>query len=955
MRATGRATATEDEAFDLAHALRQAGITDVDASALRRGEYSSDASNYRVVPKVVVFPRDPDEVAGVIEIARATRTPVTARGGGTSLAGNAVGPGIVMDFSKHLTRIELVDPQERIAIVEPGVVLGSLQRAAAPYGLRFGPDPSTWSRCTIGGMIGNNSCGHRALAFGRTADNVEELAVIDGTGRRFVAGRGWDAVGGLGQLITANLDIIRTELGGFRRQISGYSLEHLLPENGRNLARSLVGTEGTCAVVLRATLRLVDSPRWPVLVVLGYPDMPSAADAVPALLPHHPVAIEGLDRRIVETVRRARGAAAVPELPSGGGWLLVEVDGVDTADAVERANQLARDAGTAAWRVLADGPEARATWRIREDGAGLSGRTVDGRPTWPGFEDAAVPAAHLGAYLRDFDALLDRHGLTGAPYGHFGDGCVHIRLDIPLEKDGSALRAFMTEAAQVVARYGGSLSGEHGDGRARSELLPYMYSARMIDLFGQFKTLFDPNNILNPGVIVDPAPLEQDLRRPCVPPVVRSGGFAFVDDDGDLTKAVHRCVGLGKCRADNTPAGGFMCPSFVATRDETHTTRGRARVLQEMINGSLIPRDFRCAEVRDALELCLSCKACARDCPAGVDMATYKSEVLYRAYRGRLRPLTHYTLGWVPLWARLGSRVPGLVNALLSVRPVERVALRVGGMDARRSMPRLARTPFRVWWRRRRARAVLSGKRRVLLWTDTFSDAFAPSVATAAVALLESAGYEVLVPRQQVCCQLPAITTGQLDRARRALSGLVETLHPYVAAGIPVLGLEPSCIAAVRSDLGELLPDDPKARDVAHHLYTLAELLTAPPPLGPGNDWQRPDLRQISVVAQPHCHHHSVMGYEADLKLLRELGASVTLLSGCCGLAGNFGMERGHYDISVKIAENALLPSLRAASPDTILVADGFSCRTQALQLAGVQGVHLAELLASSAGLIAAG
>ncbi|SDY80928.1 FAD-binding and (Fe-S)-binding domain-containing protein [Herbiconiux ginsengi] len=955
-------------ARDLAARLRESGFTEVDDSRRRRAEYSSDASNYRVVPEVVVFPRAVDEVAGLVEFARTNRVPLTARGGGTSVAGNAIGPGIVMDLSRHLDRVTGIDPDARTAVVEPGATLGSLQRAAAPFGLRFGPDPSTWARATLGGMIGNNACGPRALAFGRTADNVVALDVADGRGRRFTAGRGGagggsgtgtgtsgiDRIDGLDALVSANLDVIRTELGSFGRQISGYSLEHLLPENGRDLAKALVGTEGTLVAVLGATVRLVDLPRDPVLVVLGYPDMPSAADAVPALLAHHPMAIEGMDSRLIDAVVRHSGPAAAPDLPAGRGWLLVEVADREPGDAWSRAERLARDAGTSAVRILPAGPEARALWRIREDGAGLAGRTAANRQAWPGVEDAAVPPEHLGAYLRDFDDLLRRYELHGMPYGHFGDGCVHVRLDIPLDTDGDVLRSFLEDAAILIASHGGSLSGEHGDGRARSDLLRHMYSPRMLDLFAGFKNLFDPEDVLNPGVIVRPASVNTDLRRPHALPIAASNGLAFVHDDGDVTKAVHRCVGVGKCRADNSASGGFMCPSYLATKDEKDSTRGRARVLQEMINGSLVEGGWAAPEVHESLDLCLSCKACSSDCPAGVDMAAYKSEVLHRTYRGRLRPVTHYTLGWLPRWARLATRVSGLANAVLSVRALEKLVLRAGGMDARRSIPRFARRSFRAWWRRRggaapgRAPVQATTRKRVLLWVDTFSDTFSPTVGRAAVAVLESAGYEVVVPNQAVCCGLTWITTGQLTAARAKLAQLVEVFHPYVAAGIPILGLEPSCTAVLRSDLLELLPGDARAQDVAAAAYTLAELLAAPEPVGPGPDWVAPDLSGRTVVVQPHCHHHSVMGFGPDEKLLTTLGAETTVLSGCCGLAGNFGMERGHYDVSVAVAENSLLPGLRAAPEGSILLADGLSCRTQADQLAGAKGIHLAELLAGA-------
>ena len=931
---------------DITRALRAVVRGEVDDSSRRRAEYSSDASNYRVVPQVVVFPRDAGDIVAAAQVARETGIPLTTRGAGTSIAGNAVGAGIVLDTSRHLGQVLEIDPQARIARVQPGVILGRLQDAARPHGLRFGPDPSTWSRATLGGMIGNNACGAHALAYGRTADNVIELDVLDGTGRRFTAGRGLDPVPGLDSLVGANLALLRKEFGRLRRQVSGYSLEHLLPENGADLAKALAGTEGTVVTILGATVRLVPIAQAHALVVLGYPDVPDAADAVPAILPHRPLAIEGLDARMVGVVRRRQGAARVPDLPPGDAWLMIEMGAPSPEEALARAQAMVADAGALAATVIPAGPQAAAVWRIREDGAGLAGRTPGGQQAWPGWEDAAVPPERLGGYLREFRALLDSYRLDGLLYGHFGDGCVHVRIDFPLAAEGGAgvMRRFLTDAAHLVTAHGGSLSGEHGDGRARSELLPVMYSPAALGAFGNFKQLLDPEDRLNPGVLVRPRPLDADLRRPRAAALPRAGGFAFGEDGGDFTTAVHRCVGVGKCRADSSASGGFMCPSYLATRDEKDSTRGRARVLQEMVNGTLVTGGWRAPEVGDALDLCLSCKACSADCPAGVDMGRYKSEVAYRAYRRRLRPPSHYALGWLPRWARAAGLAPRLVNAVLGIRPVAAAVLAAGGMDRRRRIPAFAPVPFRRWAARR---GVPGGGRPVVLWADSFSDAFDPEVAHAAVAVLRHAGYQVIIPGRPACCGLTWISTGQLDGARRRLRGLLGVLGPYAEAGTPIVGLEPSCTAVLRSDLADLLPGDPRAAAVAGAVHTLAELLTAPPPRGPGPGWAPPGLAGTEIIAQPHCHHHSVMGYASDLALLRQAGASVTALAGCCGLAGNFGMERGHYEVSVAVAENALLPALRAAPDGAVYLADGFSCRTQASQLAGVRGQHLAQLLAA--------
>jgi FAD/FMN-containing dehydrogenase/Fe-S oxidoreductase len=934
---------TGARAGELAAALRAAGVGHVDDSARRRAEYSSDASNYRVVPAVVAFPAHVDEAAAALGVARQFGVPVTSRGGGTSIAGNAVGPGLVLDFSRHLNRVLAVDPQARTAVAEPGAILDDITAAAASCGLRFGPDPSTHARASIGGAIGNNACGARALRYGRTADNVISLDLLLASGERLAARRfgrdGLAAAGPAGaaleKLIAPRLGLIRTEFGRFTRQVSGYSLEHLLPENGADLAKFLAGTEGTLGMIVGATVALVPSPQAVALAVLGYPGMPEAADAVPGLLPHQPVALEGMDARLVQVFRARRGAAAVPGLPRGEAWLFAEIAGETQAQARDGAQRLIADAGCLDALVVTGGP-AQALWRIREDGAGLGGRTPAGAPAWPGWEDAAVPPQHLGAYLRDFGALMAEHGLDGLTYGHFGDGCVHVRIDFPFATAPDRYRPFAVAAAQLAGKYGGSMSGEHGDGRARGELLPYMYSTAAIELLAAVKAIFDPGNVFNPGVLVDPAPIDADLRVPQARPLTAGLGFAYPNDDGDLSTAVHRCVGVGKCRADTTATGGVMCPSFLATRDEKDSTRGRARVLQELANGTLV-QGFRSAAVAEALDLCLSCKGCASDCPAGVDMATYKAEVLYQRYRRRLRPPAHYSLGWLPRWARLAAHAPGLANAALRPGPLAGLAKRLGGIDARRPLPQFAAQSFRQWFGRHPARAGTP----VLLWVDTFTDHFTPEVGQAAVRVLEAAGYSVQVTGQPVCCGLTWISTGQLDGARRQLRRSLQALDPAVRAGIPIVGLEPSCTAVLRGEITELLPGDPRAAAVRAGTRTLAELLAQT------EGWSPPDLTGTHAVAQPHCHQHAVMGWHADSALLASAGAEVRAVGGCCGLAGNFGVERGHYDVSVAVAQTALLPAVRDAPPGAVVLADGFSCRTQLEQLGQVPGLHLAQLLAS--------
>jgi FAD/FMN-containing dehydrogenase/Fe-S oxidoreductase len=961
---------------ELTAALRRAGLSDVSASSLDRAAYSSDASCYRVVPAAVARPRDADEVAAALAVCRDLGTPVTCRGAGTSIAGNAVGTGLVLDFSRHMNQVRSVDAGARTAVVQPGVVQAQLHREL-PAGLRFGPDPSSHTRCTIGGMIGNNACGSRALRYGRTSDNVLALDALTASGTRLqlgapaVPGTPGAALAGPGDVpeLTALRDVIasglapiRTQLGQFGRQVSGYALEHLLPENGFDVRKALVGSEGTLAVITEATLRLVAEPQFRVLAVLGYPDMASAADAAPGVTAHLPTACEGLDSRIVDAVRAQRGAAAVTDLPRGSGWLFAEFAAATAAEAEAAARRCLASAGALDGAVVTDPRHAAALWRIREDGAGFASRSPDGQPAYPGWEDSAVPPASLGPYLRELEELLRQYRLTGLPYGHFGEGCLHLRLDFPLGRpDGAAImRAFLLDAARLVARYGGSLSGEHGDGRARSELLPLMYSPEVLDLFRQVKTAFDATGLLNPGILVQPRPLDADLRASGSRPVRGRLALAFASDHGDFAAAVHRCSGVGKCRADSTATGGVMCPSYLATRDEEHSTRGRSRVLQEMVNGTLVTGGWRSPELHEALDLCLSCKACSAECPVGVDMAAYKAEVLHQSYRRRLRPRSHYALGQLPRWARLAARAPRLANAVIALPGAARAARFLAGIDQRRQLPTFATEPLRApsatpttatpatatpatvtapaTASSAATPAGTATARPVLLFADTFTRYFSPEIAEAAIRVLEDAGFSVTLTSPSACCAITWISTGQLGAARRILRRTVDELLPAATAGIPIVGLEPSCTATLRSDATELL-DTPAAVTVAGAVRTLSELLAEVP------GWQPPPLEGTELVAQPHCHHHAVMGWGPDEALLRRAGAQLNRVGGCCGLAGNFGVERGHYEVSVAVAENALLPAVKAAAGDAVLLADGFSCRTQLADLTGRPAQHLAQLL----------
>ncbi|MGW7660150.1 FAD-binding and (Fe-S)-binding domain-containing protein [Streptomyces sp. NPDC054756] len=944
--------------------LRAAVRGEVGFDVTSRALTTMDASNYRRVPLGVVAPRDADDVAAALAVCREHGVPVVARGGGTSIAGQATGTGVVLDFTRHMDRLVSLDPETRTAVVQPGLVLDRLQEAAAPHGLRFGPDPSTHSRCTLGGMIGNNSCGSHSVAWGTTADSVRELDVLTARGERLRLGRDWaGAPEGLRALVEGDLARLRTGFPELPRRISGYALDALLPENGADVARSFCGSEGTLGVLTEAVVTLVPAPRARALAVLAYADESAAAEAAAGLLPLGPLTVEGMAADLVP---------ASAALPRGGAWLFVETGGESAGEARARAEAVVRAADVVDAAVVTDPAGQRALWRLREDASGTATRMPDGTEAWPGWEDCAVPPARLGAYLREFRALLAAHGLRGAPYGHFGDGCIHVRIDFDLltEQGVGRFRRFSEELAALVVAHGGSLSGEHGDGQARAELLPRMYGQETVRLFERAKGVWDPDGLLNPGMLVRPAPLDANLRFAVLPREPVDVAFGYPADGGDFTAAVRRCVGVAKCRTTSVSGSAVMCPSFRATGAEEHSTRGRARLLHEMLAGELVTDGWRSDEVRDALDLCLACKGCRSDCPVGVDMATYKAEFLHHHYAGRRRPAAHHSMGRLPRWLRLvdRTRTAALVNSLAAVPPLAWLARRLGGIASERRLPKLATRTFSRWWETRERPAAPAGGELVVLWPDTFTEHLSPSVGQAAVRVLEAAGLRVALPptvrmtpsgrgeglavpmdplsvlrgRERVCCGLTYVSTGQLDRARAVLRRTLDLVEPLLERDTPVVVLEPSCGASLRTDLPELLHDDPRARRLADRVLTFAEALER---YAPG--WTPPRIGR-PAVGQTHCHQHAVLGDAPDRRLREAAGLTGELSGGCCGLAGNFGFEKGHYDVSVACAEEQLLPAVRDAGEDAVVLADGYSCRTQLAQLAGVRGRHLAEVLAEA-------
>ncbi|WP_078631634.1 FAD-binding and (Fe-S)-binding domain-containing protein [Streptomyces resistomycificus] len=912
--------------------------------ALTRSAYTADASIYRVVPGAVVEPRDAEEAATAVAVAAAHGVGVTSRGGGTSIAGNAIGPGLVLDFSRHMNEVVAIDPDARTATVQPGAVLGTVRARAAEHGLTVGPDPSTYSRCTIGGMIGNHACGPHSVAWGTTADITERVDVLRADGRLLSMGAGTtgdqELDARLHGLRDAKLAEIRTELGRFSRQVSGYGLHRLLPENGFHVARSLVGSEGTCGIVLGATISLVEVPAARALLVLGFPDVYDAASAAPALARAGALTVEGMDAALVDALRARPGrAAGVDLLPPGGAWLYCEIGGMCIRD---------RETG-ARWEVFADPARTDALWSIRRNGAGIATRMADGREAWPGWEDSAVPAENLAGYLKDLHALMAERNRQGTITGHFGEGCLHLRVDWDLTSDAGIAdyRAFIEAAADIAVSHGGCASGEHGDGRARSELLTRTYSPELLAAFREFKNIWDPGGLLNPGILVDPAPLDASVRpgpghdRHALPLLTLSA------DRGSMAGAVRRCIGVGSCRN----ATGAMCPSFQATGDEVHSTRGRARVLGEMLRGETLPGAWRSDEVREALDLCLSCKACKSECPVNVDMAAYKAEFLHQHYKGRLRPRAHYALGWLPLLGRIASLAPRAVTALTKRPLIARGLLRIAGLETRRDLPELAPRTFRQWFRARRTSATVGRapagrdgtvveRETVVLWPDTFSNYLDPQGAQDTVEVLEALGYDVVLPDGPVCCGLTWYSTGQLGVARAVLDRSLKSLEQHLAAGRTVVGVEPSCTQALREESVELLPDSDTARRLAAQTTTLAELVARHE-----GEWPFGALDSDAVL-QPHCHTEAGPGHGAELEVLARLGVDTDVVTaGCCGLAGNFGFEPGHWEVSQSSAERELYPKVRAADSGTMIVADGFSCRTQISQGTERGATHLAGLL----------
>jgi FAD/FMN-containing dehydrogenase/Fe-S oxidoreductase len=1010
------------DAPSLAGALRKNVRGEVHFDSSSRALYATDGSNYRQVPIGVVLPRDVEDVIAAVALCREFGAPLLCRGGGTSLAGQCCNVAVILDFSKYMAGILEIDPTRRIARVQPGVVLDHLRAAAEKHHLTFGPDPATHNRCTLGGMIGNNSCGVHSIMAGKTDDNIEELDVLTYDGLRLrvgqnliepweeasrrdsrprqpsgqeVSGRSGSSSGShratqlhatLKQIAATYAPLVRQRFPNIPRRVSGYNLNYLLPENNFHVARALVGSEGTCVTILEATCRLVESPPERVLIVLGYADIYQCADHVPEIMTHKPIGLEGFDDILVGNTRsKGINSEGLALLPDGQGWLMVEFGASTLNEAESQAagmmQALARGPSPPDMRVFPDRNQAKLVWEVRESALGVTSHVHGETLKWEGWEDSAVAPEKLGAYLRDLRKLMASYGYSGSFYGHFGHGCVHTRINFDLQsKDGIAkFREFMEAAADLVVGYGGSISGEHGDGQARAELLPKMFGPELVQAFREFKSAWDPDWKMNPGKAVEPYKLDENLRlganySPWQPQTI----FKFPTDHGSLAQATLRCVGVGKCRRED---GGLMCPSYRATREEEHSTRGRAHLLFEMTQGQnqqgqnkndgLIRDGWRSEEVKESLDLCLACKGCKSECPVGVDVATYKSEFLSHYYNGRLRPRSAYAFGHIDRWARLASHAPSLVNLATQLPILRDISKLIAGIPHQRTIPAFAPETFKAWFKKREfekqrddsagnssqsglgkgttsvvplnaenAGALAPEGSTVLLWPDTFNNYFHPATAIAAVEVLEAAGFRVIIPKAHLCCGRPLYDHGMLDRAQNLLLQILNELTPEIEAGIPIVGLEPSCVAVFRDELLNLFPDDKRAQTLSRQTFLLSEFLEIHAP-----HFAPPKINRKAIL-HGHCHHKSLMKMTAEESILRRIGIEFqSPAPGCCGMAGSFGFERDKYDISIAIGELELLPAIRQAPADWLIIADGFSCREQIAQSTGRRALHLSEAL----------
>jgi FAD/FMN-containing dehydrogenase/Fe-S oxidoreductase len=952
----------DHEFKDLEAELKQKISGEVRFDAGSRALYATDASNYRQVPIGVVIPKDQNDIIATVALCKKYQAPVLCRGGGTSLAGQCCNVAVVIDMSKYVNEIVKLDPENKTAVVQPGLVLDTLRDAAEQYHLTFGPDPATHAYCTLGGMMGNNACGVHSVMSGKTDDNVLELDILTYDGLRMKVGRTskeelekyiqeggrkGEIYGKLKSFSEKYSSLIEEKYPKIPRCVSGYNLTWLLEKNGFDLAKALIGSESTCVTILEAKVKLVYSPPARSLLVLGYPDIYTACDHIMEILEHQPIALEGMDIDLVEDMKKKKiYSQDLKHLPKGEGWLFVEFGAESKNESNNQAKilmeALKKKPSSPSMKLYDDPLVEKILWKIRESGLGASTGMPNEKDTWPGWEDSAVPPEKLGDYLRELRKLLIKYDYKCALYGHFGQGCVHTRIDFDLyTAEGlQNYRSFLHDAAHLVVSFGGSLSGEHGDGQSRAALLPIMFGPELINAFREFKLIWDPTWKMNPGKITNPYQPTDNLRiSPQYDPPVLKTHFKFRENNGDgFARATTLCVGVGKCRRYNE---GTMCPSYMVTKEEKHSTRGRARLLFEMLQGSVIgKKGWKDDSVKEALDLCLACKGCKGECPMTVDMATYKAEFLSHYYKGRMRPRSAYAFGLISWWAKIASTMPRFVNFLTHAPGLSTLAKWMSGTAQERSIPRFCRQTFRDWYAKREAQQQKSQKMKVILWVDTFNNYFHSEVAQATVEVLEYLGFEVMLPKASLCCGRPLYDYGMLERAKKLLKKILSTMKEEIENGTPIIGLEPSCVAVFRDELVNLFPSDLDAQRLKGQTYLFSEFLVKY-----AKDFRFKPLNRKALV-QGHCHHKSILKFDDEKEILQRLGLDFKILdSGCCGMAGGFGFEKHHYNVSMQVGERVLIPAIRNSSSDTLIIANGFSCREQIIQATGREVLHLAQVV----------
>jgi FAD/FMN-containing dehydrogenase/Fe-S oxidoreductase len=931
-----------------------------------RALYAMDGSNYRQEPIGAVIPKNENDIREIVRICHKHDAPLLCRGGGTSLGGQCCNVAVVMDMSKYYNNILNLDADNKLITIQPGIVLDEMRGyTKEKAGLTFGPDPSTHNRCVLGGILGNNSCGvHSVMAANegngaRVSDNTESLTVLTYDGVKMDVGPTSDEELGtiiqkggrkgeiyeqLRDLRDKYSDEIRDKYPDIPRRVSGYNLDELLPENGFNVARALVGTEGTCVTILEATMKLLHNPPARTLVVLGYDDVYSAGKHVTEIMKYKPVGLEGIDHHLTDAMKKeGLDTDDLPLLPHGGGWLMVEFGGESREDADGRAkefiNDLKEDDDAPNISLFDDKEQEDKLWEIREAGLGATAFIPNKPDAWPGWEDAAIHPDNVSEYLKDFRDLLHEFDYEAALYGHYGQGCIHCRIDFDLKSEEGIenYKQFTDKAADLALSYGGSLSGEHGDGQARSDLLEKMYGKKLLQAFREFKAIWDPKGKMNPHNIVEPYGRTENLRLGAdySEPDVETH-FQF-PNEGSFPRAAMRCVGVGKCRRHE---GGTMCPSYMVTREEKHSTRGRAHLLYEMFQGEIVKGSWKDESVKEALDLCLSCKGCKSDCPVHVDMATYKSEFLSHYFEGKIRPRPAYSFGLVYWWSRLASKMPKTVNFLTHTPGISNLGKLIGGIAQPRTIPRFADQPFKKQFKQN-GFDHNTGKPKVILWPDTFNNYIKPKTMIAGAEVLQEAGFNVTLPNRPLCCGRPLYDFGFLDKAKELLHQIMHALKDDIRSGVPIVGVEPSCIAVFRDELHNLFPNDDLANRLMEQTFTLAEFLK-----NEVDDYKVPQLKRKAIL-HGHCHHKAIMKLDAEEELLNDMGLDVNkLTSGCCGMAGYFGYVEGEqYEVGLQAGERVLLPAVREADNETLIIADGFSCREQIEQETDRLGFHTAQIL----------